>query len=127
MRPGNCGGLFRPPPQHSVSGTLVVIAAVVTIVIVIPLVVVFETAMIAVPVTGEIPLAVMARRDPASAGIRRTRPVSGMPVVVAIYGIPVAINPQEVRRWGDGPDGQNPGRGRRSNFDADRDLSPGAL
>jgi len=106
---------------------LVVIVAVVTITIVVRLVVVLETAMVAIPVTGVVAVAVMMRRYPMSTGIGRTCPVAGMPVVVAVYGIPLAINPQEVRPRGDWPDGKDVRRGWRSNLDADRDLSLGAL
>ena len=105
----------------------VVPAAMVAVVVVIPVVVVIEPAVGSVPVAGVVAATFVARPDPASALIRRTRPVTGMPAIVMAYRIPVAVYPEEFRARGHGADGNHARRGRWADLNADADLSGGAV
>jgi hypothetical protein len=94
---------------------------VIAVVIMIPVMVVFESAVRAIPVAAVEAAAFMARADPVCTGVGRTSPISLMPNVVAVHRIPVAINP---RVPGSRADRNHimPRRGRRPDLDSDRDL-----
>jgi hypothetical protein len=104
---------------------VILIVAVIAFVIVVPFMVVFETTVRAIPITGIEPLAIMARADPTGAFIRRPAPIAFMPAIVSSGGIPVAANPDEFGSGLRGDDGDNARRGRRANADANRDLRAG--
>src|ERR1700739_1705554 len=93
--------------------------------IVVPFMVVFETAVWAIPITGIEPLAIMAWADPTRALIRRPAPVASMPAIVSSDRIPVAANPDELGAGLRGDDGDNARFGRRANADANRALRGG--
>jgi hypothetical protein len=68
----------------------------------IPMVIVLKTATIPFPIPYKILPFVMMRRNPTRAPVRRSCPVSLVPFVVPSYGIPIALNPDEIRvrgRW----------------------------
>jgi hypothetical protein len=104
---------------------VILIAAVIAIVIVVPFMVVFETTVWTIPITGIEPLAIMARADPTRAFIRRPAPIAFMPAIVPSDGIPVAANPDEFGSGLRGDDSDNARRGRRANTDTNRDLRAG--
>ena len=62
--------------QTHPSPALLVIVMIVAIVVVVPAVVVLKPAMIAVPVAFEESFPIMVRTDPASARVRRPRPIA---------------------------------------------------
>src|SRR5882672_11675249 len=98
-------------------------AMVVAIVMLVPVMVVFEAAVRAVPISAIETLAIMVPGDPMSALIGRTRPVAGMPNVTVVYRIPVAINPHVFRPRRHGANTQNPDRWRCANANADLNLA----
>jgi hypothetical protein len=53
----------------------------------------------AVPVAGIIAVLIVARGDPVGAGIRRTRPVTGMPLITRADRIPISTYPLIARAW----------------------------
>ena len=71
----------------------------VAIVVAVPFVVVVAPAVVSVPVAVEKALAVMMRRHPTCALVGRTGPISGMPAVMAVYRMPITVNPG-IRRAG---------------------------
>jgi hypothetical protein len=52
-----------------------------------------------VPVAGIIAVPVVARGDPVGAGIRRTRPVTGVPLIAGADRIPISTYPLIARAW----------------------------
>ena len=94
---------------------------VIAVVVAIPMMVVLEAAVGAVPVAAVEATAFMARADPMRAGIRRTSPVTAMPDVIAVGGVPISLNPNELRTRTD-RDNIMSGRRRRANLNSDRDL-----
>src|SRR5262249_14815948 len=89
--------------------------------VVIPVMVVFEPAMRTVPVAAAKATAFMARSDPVRAGVRRTSPVALVPNIAAVCGVPVTINPDELRSRANRYDIM-PRRWGRPNLNSDRDL-----
>jgi len=96
-------------------------AVVIAVVVAIPVMVMIETAMRAVPIAGIETAAFVTRANPMSALVRRASPVATMPDVAAVYGIPVTVHPKvpwsrahrhDVVSW----------RGRRPDLNADGDL-----
>ena len=108
---------------------MMIAAEVSMVVIFVPLVIVFDAAVLAIPVSGEELTAVMAGSYPTRPGIRRTRPVSVVPLIVSAHRIPVAIYPEEIRPRCVGSHSHDARGWRRSDSDAQRDLrverSPG--
>lgn len=105
---------------------MVVPAAVVTIMVVIPMVVVLKAATVAVPVAVIIPAAFVPGANPARATIGRQGPIAAVPAIVMSVRIPIAINPDVVRPRTHRYDIVTRGRG-RSDFDADADLGRGPV
>ena len=89
---------------------------------VIPVVVVFNSATATLPKPSVIPFAVMARRDPMSAFVRRSSPIAFMPFVMSSHRIPIALHPHGSRIWHSGDNHSYLGRGRRPNHDSNGDL-----
>jgi hypothetical protein len=101
-------------------------AVVISVVIVVPVVVMIETAMRAIPIAGIEAATFVTRADPMRARVRRTGPVATMPDVAAIYGIPVSVNPKVAWSgacWHD----VVARRGRRSDLNANGDLRSGVV
>ena len=101
-------------------------AVVISVVIVIPVMVVFETTMRAVPVAAVEAAAFMARADPIRAAVRRTSPIAAMPDVVAVEGVPVACNPSKLRARADRYDVMSRRR-RRADLNSDSYLGSSVM
>src|ERR1700741_3361391 len=90
--------------------------------IVIPFMAMLEAAANPVPVAVVEEAAFEAGTNPARAGIRSTSPITFMPAVMSVGGIPVAFDPEKIRtrsrRWGN----YRSGRRRRTDSDAHTDL-----
>lgn len=99
------------------------VAAVVALVVVVPVVVVFDAAVLAFPIAAVEALTIVTRAYPASALVGRASPIAAMPTIVATYGIPVAVDPEELRAGADGANSNDAGRGRGTDYDSDRNLS----
>lgn len=89
----------------------------------IPMMVVVKAAARAVPIAGIETAAVVARRNPAGASVRRTAPITFVPAVVAGHGIPIAADPHEIRCGLRGHDNDGTRRGRRADLDPNGNLS----
>ncbi len=80
----------------------IVPAVVVSVVVSIPVVIVFKAAALTVPIAIKIPILVIVRPNPASAHIRRQRPIARVPSVVPSLRIPIAFYPHKIwsrSRW----------------------------
>src|SRR5262245_37578459 len=78
---------------------------------------------LAFPVAFVEPLAVVSRSGPASALVRRTRPVAVMPFVVVPDWIPISVDPHKAWPWRRGRwSVHNARRRRRPDGDANRHL-----
>lgn len=81
---------------------VVVIMVVIAVAIVIPGMVMFDATVRPIPIAF-VELAVMTMRpDPVCTGIRGTRPITRMPCIVTVDGIPVSGHPNVLRagtRW----------------------------
>ena len=88
------------------------------IMILIPAVIVGETATIAFPVAFKEALAIVMRRHPDCPGIRRTGPISFMPSIMALYRIPIARNPCKIGTGLNRPDREHSRRGRSADLNA---------
>ena len=72
---------------------VVVVPAIVPIVaVLVPLVIVFNTAAIPFPVSCKKLLSIVVRSDPSCPFIRRSRPITVMPLIVMPGGIPITVN-----------------------------------
>ena len=96
-------------------------AIVIAVMVAIPAMVMIEAAMRTIPVAGVEAAAFMARADPVRAGVRWTSPISFMPDVAAVYGIPVALDPGEFGTRANRDDVM-PRRWRRPDLNSDHNL-----
>ena len=114
------------PSLRQAQDGLVVPAVMIAIMIVVPVMVVFEAAMFTFPVAVEVAAAFVSRSDPMRARVRRTAPIAFMPAIMAVHGIPIAIDPKII--W-PGTRGNDvvARRRRRSDLDADSDLRSGVM
>jgi len=94
----------------------------IAVMIAIPMMVVLAPAAIAVPVAVKKTLAVMTGSHPMRTAIRRTSPISGVPLIMALHRIPVTLHPKIVRTWSYRPHDYSRGR-RRPNSHSERDLT----
>src|SRR6266478_337567 len=101
---------------------VIMIATVIAAMVVIPFVIVLDTAVRAFPVTVVEPPSFMARSHPAGTLIRRAAPIAFMPTIVSCGGIPVAANPCKFRTGLFGNHGDNAWLGWRTDTDANRYL-----
>jgi hypothetical protein len=99
------------------------VAAVISLVFTVPVVVVLDAAVLAFPIAAVEALTVVTRANPASALVGRTSPITTMPAIVATNGIPVAIDPEELRAGADRANSNDARRGRGTDYDSDRNLS----
>jgi hypothetical protein len=103
---------------------IVIVAIVVAaVMIAVPMVIVFHTPAVAVPVPNVIVAALPPGTDPACCRVRDACPIAVMPLIMAARRIPVAFNPNAV--WpGSNRSYSHHTRGwRSSDGDADRYLS----
>ncbi len=102
---------------------VVVVVAKIAIMAAIPFVVVLHAAATAFPIAREKLLTIVMRADPPGPFVRRTRPVTFVPAIAAIYRVLITVYPNVTGTGSRGPNGHNPGRRRRSDADADANLS----
>jgi hypothetical protein len=107
----------------SVSVPISIMFTIVAVPVVIPVVIVLNPAVISLPVAFKKKAAVVMRRNPTSAGVWCPRPISVMPFVVISYGIPVALDPQEIGPWVSWRNPHHAGRRWWSDSDSYRNLS----
>ena len=101
-----------------------VVVVKISVTIMIPMMVVFNSAVLPGPVAGKVSLATIVRVNPIGSYIGGASPVAVMPFVMVFHRIPVAFHPYEIRprlwwlnihdtgwRW-------------RSDLDSDRNLRP---
>ena len=74
---------------------IVAAASGVAIALMIPTVIVFDVAAIAVPIAGKELSSIMVRTHPARSFIGRPSPIARMPYVTTTHRIPVTIHPSE--------------------------------
>jgi hypothetical protein len=101
----------------------ILVPVAVSVVVSIPMVIVFKATAVPVPITGEVALAIMMRRYPVSARVRRASPIAGVPFVVLSYRVPIAFHPREIGSRTRRKHGDRPKRWRRADLDSDGDLS----
>ena len=66
----------------------------------IPMVVVLSPTGVTVPIPGEVSASFVSRRGPAGSRVRRAGPKTGVPLVMISDGIPIPIDPDEIRPRG---------------------------
>ena len=98
------------------------IPVMVAITVAIPFVAMLKAASIAFPVAVEIESALVPWTHPAGAGIRSASPITFVPAVMSVRGIPIAVNPDKVGARRGTWLNYHSRRGRRANPDADTDL-----
>ena len=101
---------------------VIMIATVIAVMVVIPFVIVLDTAVPAFPVTVVEPFPIMARADPEGTLVRRAAPITFVPTIVASGWIPVAANPCKFRIGLYGNHGDDAWLGWRTDTDANRYL-----
>lgn len=75
----------------------VVVPAMISFAVTIPVVVVFKTAVISFPVTHEVSFAVVARCNPTSSLVGWLSPIASMPLIMISHGVPITLHPHELR------------------------------
>ena len=101
---------------------VIVVLPPIAVMVAIPAMVVLAPTSLTLPISPIEALSIVARPYPPSTRIDRAGPISGMPPVVAPDGIPVTVNPDEVRTR-PRRNGNNPRRRRRTNSDSNRNLA----
>src|SRR5215468_431349 len=89
---------------------------VATLRFVIPTMIVCEPPVRAIPVAFDVPTVIVVRRYPVRAFVRRARPITVVPEIVAGLRIPVPFDPRE---FGSRPSGHDIGTRRRGRADLD--------
>jgi hypothetical protein len=107
------------------SVVMVVVAMEVAVMAAVPPVIVFDVAMISIPVTLKILPSIVVGSHPASALIRRPAPIARMPLVMVSYRVPITVDPYKIRARSCGLDPYHAGWGRRTNSNADGKLGAG--
>ena len=82
-----------------------------------------NAALVAFPIAVIEHLSVVMWRDPSSAGVRWTGPVTGVPFVMVSDGIPITRNPSEIGSRPRRRNANHPRRRRRSYSDSNGNLS----
>jgi len=90
----------------------VTMVAIVTVTVVVPMMIVGTPAVTTFPIAFKEALSIVVRRHPMSPTIRRTGPITVMPLVVPSHWIPVALHPKKTGARGWWPD-TNDAWGRR--------------
>ena len=107
----------------SIVVVVLTVFVVISVVAMVRVVIVLNTAAISFPVTRVIPFAVVTRANPASALVGRPSPIAFMPLVMVSHGIPIGLDPHIFRAGTDRNHSHDPrGRG-RPDSDSNRDLS----
>jgi hypothetical protein len=95
-----------------------VVVAEIAFVRLIRMVVVLHPAVSAVPITSEITLSIVMRRNPVRSHVGRASPIAVMPHVAATDWVPITIHPGIIRTRSYGPN-HYPWRRRSANSDSD--------
>ena len=95
----------------------------ITVAAMVPAVIVFDSTVVAIPVPGEELLAIVTRPHPVGAFIRWTRPIAGVPAVVAVYRVLITVDPKVAGTRRGRTNGNHAWRRRRSNANANTNLS----
>ena len=109
--------------HHLVATPFGLCAVISSFLIPIPLMVMVNAALVAFPIAVIKHLSVVTWRDPSSASVRWTSPITAVPFVMVSDGIPITRNPSELgpRPW---RRNANHSRSRRRSYsDSDRNLS----
>jgi len=78
---------------------ITVVTAVVPVPVMVPTVIMFNPAAIYLPVALKEPLPIVVPRHPARSLVGRPSPITVMPLVIPSDGIPIALDPNELRSW----------------------------
>jgi hypothetical protein len=97
-------------------------AVVIPVVAAVPVMIVLHAAVFSFPITRVVSFAVMALANPASSLVWWSSPIASMPPVMVSYGIPITLDPNELRTWSFRHSYNNPGRRWRSNDDSNGNL-----
>jgi len=103
----------------------VVATVVANFVLVVPLVVVVNVSVRAIPITGVEAATFVARSNPARATVGRAGPIAFMPAIAAGVGIPVTADPEELRAGLSGHDDDGARWWGRANLNTDGNLGFG--
>jgi hypothetical protein len=95
--------------------------AEIPIMVVIPMMIVLNPSMLAVPISGEIAGSIVIWGDPTGARVRGTRPIARVPLIMSSDRVPVAPNPGIIRTRARGNRDYS-GRRRRAYSDTHTDL-----
>jgi hypothetical protein len=101
---------------------IAVVIAEIAVMVMVRAVIVFHPTVFAFPIAVVEPLSVMVRPHPASAFIWRAAPIALMPLVVVSHGIPIALDPNELRSRTVRHNTHHARRWRRANSDSNRNL-----
>jgi hypothetical protein len=102
---------------------IVVVPATVSIAaVLVPLVIVINMAVISVPVSCIKLLTIVVRSDPSSPLIRRSCPITVMPLIVISYWIPITVDIRVTRTRAPRHNVNHTGAWWRTNSNAERDL-----
>src|SRR3974390_2096568 len=94
----------------------------ITVMLVVGVVVMYNTAVVSIPVARIITFAVVVWCNPASSLVRRSSPIALVPFVVISHWIPIAFHPHGCRFWPPGDNASHARRRRRPNHDANGNL-----
>ena len=89
----------------------------------VPAVVMFKPTAISFPVTPKELLPIMMRHDPAGFRVRRSSPITVMPLVMVPHRIPITLYPHKLGAWSSRQNANHAGSGWRANSDPNRDLT----
>jgi len=95
---------------------------IISVTFLIPIVSMFVPTMIAFPVSDKIPVSIVARRHPSRFVIWSLSPITFMPVVMSSHGVPVSLDPHELRSWSWRMNVNHSGRRRSANIDSNIDF-----
>ena len=88
----------------------------------IPVVIVFNAAVVSLPVARVISFAIVARGNPTRSLVRWPSPIPFVPFVMPAHRIPITRHPHVLRGGAWGNNGNHPWWRWRSNHDSDRNL-----
>src|SRR5262249_17070175 len=88
---------FRPVGLVVPTASAVLLFPIISISILIPVVVVLESAALSCPVTDEVVLAIIARHNPIGSHVRRPCPITFMPLPMVPHRIPIPVYPYKLQ------------------------------
>jgi uncharacterized protein (DUF58 family) len=98
--------------------TTFLVLAIVAVTLPVPAMVVFHAAAFTIPITVVVTLSIVTWRHPAISAIDRTRPISLMPSIVTLDGIPITVHPNIIRTRGHRANSHHTRRRRRTDPDS---------